>query len=101
MAELRAMNEHLDHKDSAARNRSYSTLKTTPEQIVRDFRRSEGSVADLIHTPSIQRVYKAPWYKAIHWNKVINWGCWAALIGCLVYLGIFFFWPFAVRIEWK
>ncbi len=78
--------------------RSGSTIKTTGESIVRDHR---NSVADLIRTPSVQRVYKAPWYRSVNWNRILNWGCWAALIACLVYLGIFFFWPFAVRIEWK
>ncbi len=97
-AELKAMSNYVDHKEMQARNRNYSTIKTTPEQIVRDHR---NSVADLVRTPSVQRIYKAPWYRAINWNRIVNWGCWAALIACLVYLGIFFFWAFAVRIEWK
>ena len=75
--------------------RTYSTIKTTPEQIVRDHR---NSVADLIQTPSIQKVYSAPWYKAIEWDLVINRACWAALIGCLVYLGIIVFAPFTIKL---
>lgn len=138
-AELKAMSEHVEklqdlnlkYFQKPTNFRSRSTIKTTGESIVREHR---NSVADLIRTPSIQRVYKAPWYKAIHpveyknfkflgsigrlkgmrrpglihtllygvnWTTVLNWACWGALIGCLIYLGIFVFGPFAVKITWK
>ena len=156
MAELRAMSEHIDRKESAARNRppaqrairpsgTYSTIKTTPEQIVRDFRRNEGfNTYEAAGTmrPLYRKVRKpfflVRWFRAVHpveyknskflgaivgvknnrrhgfihmllhgvnwknvfdWNgKVFNWACWAALIACLIYLGIFVFTPFTVKL---
>jgi len=103
MAELKAMSEHIDQKRPAIKTRrqNEAIIKTTPEQIVRDFRRDErfnGSIADLIQTPSLEKIYKAAWHKSINWMVVFNWACWAALIGCLIYLGIFVFAPFTARL---
>ena len=39
------------------------------------------------------------WKNVFDWNgKVFNWACWAALIACLIYLGIFVFTPFTVKL---
>lgn len=93
------MSEHIDKKVALRQvqegRRQNALIKTTGEQIVRDHR---NSVADLIQTPSIQKVYGAPWYKAIEWNWVFNRACWAVLIACLIYLGIFVFAPFTAKL---
>jgi len=71
------------------------TMKTAGESIVREHR---NSISDLIQTPLLERVYKAPWYKAINLDTAFNWVCWAAVIGCLIYLGIFVFAPFTAKL---
>ena len=80
---------------AGGRRQKAAAIKTTGESIVREHR---NSIADLIQTPSLERVYKAPWYKAINLDTAFNWVCWAAVIGCLIYLGIFVFAPFTVKL---
>ncbi len=114
-ADLKAMSEHLDRKESQGRpNRNInppkydvvsegynpkSILRTTGESIVREHR---NSIANLIHTPSIQRVYKAPWYKVINLNAVFEWTCWIAVAIALgLIFGLIVFGPFTVKEFWK
>jgi hypothetical protein len=42
--------------------------------------------------------WRAPWYRAVNWGVALDWACAAALIICLVYLGIFVFTPFTFKI---
>jgi hypothetical protein len=97
-AELRAMSNYVEKKMARhgdAETRRLAILKTTGESIVREHR---NSVADLIQTPSIQRVYKAPWYRAINLNTVFEWTCWIAVcIAIGVVLAVIFYGPFIGR----
>ena len=38
--------------------------------------------------------------RAVNWGVAFGWACKAVLAGCLIYLGIFVFGPFAVKL-WK
>ena len=112
MADLRAMSEHVDRKESLARNRNYSTIKTTPEQIVRDFRRSEGfSVYEAAGSirPLCRKVrrpfFLKRWFNAVNWDlfcdwggKAFEWACIGVLIAGLVYLGISVFGRFIAKL---
>jgi hypothetical protein len=112
MADLRAMSEHVDRKEAAAKNRTYSTIKTTPEQIVRDFRRNEGfntyEAAGMMR-PLCRKIrrpfFLKRWFNAVNWDffyelggKAIEWACIGVTVACLVYLGIFVFGPFAIKL---
>jgi len=92
--------------------RTYSTIKTTPESIVRDFRRNEGfniyEAAGMMrpfYRKARRPFFLVRWFRAVDWKnvfdwngKVFNWACWAALIACLIYLGIFVFTPFTIKL---
>jgi hypothetical protein len=121
MAELRAMSEHIDGRQKAPASRgstqdanlkSHSTIKTTPESIVRDFRRTEGfstyETAGAMR-PLCRKVrrpfFLKRWYNAVNWDLLydlggrgIEWACIGALIACLIYLGIFVFGPFTIKL---
>ena len=104
MADLRAMSGHLDRKESPARNRNYSTIKTTPEQIVRDFRRSEGfSVYEAAGSirPLCRKIrrpfFLKRWFNAADWDVACKWACVGAAIACAFYLGFFVFGPLTVK----
>jgi hypothetical protein len=71
-------------------------LKFQADRMVADHRRLE----KLRFTPHALRLtpsYRAPWYRAIDWEVVSKHLCLIALAGCLIYLGIFMFAPFATR----
>ena len=82
-----------------------SCIKTTGEQIVRDFRKGEGlnfykdleSMRPLFRPPH-RSFFLKRWINAINWWLVMNRACWAALIACLIYLGIFVFAPFTIKL---
>jgi len=119
-AELRAMSEHVDRK-MRGQSPFYRSLRSPvngdcpqatnfniAERIVRDFRRTEGK--ERIYAFPTCEVVRRPfflkrWFQAIDWDNVSRWtnrgieyACIGALIACLIYLGIFVFGPFAVRI---
>jgi hypothetical protein len=117
MAELRAMKEYLNQKNSVGttkESKPKAILKTTAEQIVRDFRRSEGfniyETASMIQ-PFCRKIrrpfFLKRWFNAINWDlfydwggKVFKWGwiiCIAALVVGLIYLGIIIFGPFTAE----
>jgi hypothetical protein len=82
-----------------------SCIKTTAESIVRDFRRNEGfntyEAAGAMR-PLCRKVrrpfFLKRWFRAVDWNVASTWACWAALIACLIYLGIFVFAPFTIKL---
>jgi hypothetical protein len=131
MADLRAMSESIDSRQKAVSSRqNIESRSFTPqsairnpqslaEQIVRDFRRSEGfntyetaGTMRPLCRPVPRRVqgFKRPfflkrWIHAVNWdliliwvNKAINWACVGAVIACLIYLGIFVFGPFTLKL---
>jgi len=80
-------------------------IKVTGESIVRDFRKAEGlnfykdleSMRPLFRPPH-RPFFLKRWINAVNWWLVMNWVCWAAVIGCLIYLGIFVFAPFTAKL---
>jgi hypothetical protein len=115
MADLRAMSESIDSRQKAPASRGSrqnAIIKTSAEQIVHDFRRSEGFNAYEIAStmrPLCRKVrrpfFLKRWFNAVNWdlfyfwgNKAIGWVCIGAVIACLIYLGIFVFAPFTIRI---
>jgi len=87
-------------------------MKTTGEQIVRDFRKAEGlnfykdleSMRPLFRPPH-RPFFLKRWFNAINWDlfyglggKVFEWACILAVVGCLIYLGIFVFGPFTEKL---
>jgi len=109
LAELKAMSEHIDKKIGLRQvqegRRQNSVIKTTGESIVRDFRKTEG-VDFYKDLESMRPLFRPPrrpfflkrWINAVNWWLVMNRACWAALIGCLIYLGIFVFAPFTAKL---
>jgi len=81
--------------------RNTTKIITTPEKIVRDFRELDYNTYEAAKTmrplfrPVRRPFFLIRWARAINWNfKFFEWACWAAVIVCLVYLGIFVFAPF-------
>ncbi len=77
------------------------TMKTTAEQIVRDFRRTEGfNVRESVGTirPARRPFFLKRWIRAVNWELVFDWGCIGAVVACLIYLGIFVFGPFTLKL---
>lgn len=113
MAELRSVSEYLNLKELETRNRPHSTIKTTPEQIVRDFRRSEGfnisQEANMVRPlcRKLRRpIFFVRWWKAINWDffyglggKIFEWTCIILAIVCLIYVfGFIIFGPFTLKL---
>lgn len=88
-----------------------ATLKVTGEGIVTEYRRQQRlrerhSAERMAHGVEIEPrpnpgACRVAWYRAVNWHIVIEWACWAAFIGCVVYLGIFVFYPFGSRMLWN
>jgi hypothetical protein len=137
MADLRAMSEHVDSKvnrqfkgriypiflpeseSPCETKRRAGTMKTTAEQIVRDFRRTEGfntyeaagAMRPLcrkirsVRLETERPFFLKRWIHAINWdliliwaNKAFEWACIGLVIACLIYLGIFVFGPFTIKL---
>ena len=47
------------------------------------------------------RIPRLPWWHGVNWTFVIDICCIAAVIGCLIYLGVVVFGPFVLRFAWK
>ncbi len=84
--------------------RNTSKILTTPESIVREFRREAirqaqdekpistfqpYRVIPQFHPSFIRKIYDR-----INWDVVLEWACWAVMILCLIYIGIFVMAPF-------
>ena len=82
-------------EDEARRIKRYSTVKTTPESIVRLYRlqesRREPVEKPYIFTPARSRI---PWYRKINWEFVIDAVCIGLLGIVAVYIAIWVVAPF-------
>jgi hypothetical protein len=71
----------------ARRSKQYSTIKTTPESIVKIYRlqkaRREPLEAPYIFTPKRPRI---PWHAKVDWNFGINMAC----VGVLMVVAVYF-----------
>jgi hypothetical protein len=87
--------------DEEARRKNYSTIKTTPESIVRIYRLQKSSAKRGVETPYIftPKRPRIPWHQKINWDFAINAGCAGALIAAGLYLAIWVVIPF-VRVIW-
>ncbi len=118
--DLRAMSEYVDQKIVGSRQKAPASrsskqnaaiIKTTPEQIVRDFRRNEGfnisQEANMVRP--LCRKFRRPiffvrWWKAINWDlfhelKIFEWTCIILTILCLIYIfGFLIIGPFTLKL---
>jgi hypothetical protein len=83
-------------------------LKITGESIVRQhraemMRRNDSEKPRNISDLPIARSPHRPIgiWKSINWTITLEWICWAIIIGCLVYIGIFVITPFGIKIIWE
>lgn len=105
--------------------RNTSRIITTPEEIVRQHRvemlrridpedvkkrleggnleSKESSQPDLriIYLRSPLRIKRIPWHRMIRWGVAFECLCWGVAIACFIYLGIFVFGPFTVKLIWR
>ncbi len=44
---------------------------------------------------------RAPWYRAINWDVVFEWVCWAAFAACIAYLIIHDLFPFFMALRYE
>jgi hypothetical protein len=98
-----------------------SGLKVTGESIVREFRQNQTrrpnpninppkyNVVSEGYNPSAPPLklrggkvgLRIPWYRGINWDVALEWVCWAAVVTCLIYIGIFVIVPFGMKLIWK
>lgn len=93
--------ENLLKIDEKARRKNYSTIKTTPESIVRIYRLQKspaerGMKTPYIFTPKRPRI---PWHQKINWNFAISSVCVGLLVACWVYIAIWVIVPFFTLLE--
>jgi hypothetical protein len=86
--------------DEESRRKNYSTIKTTPESIVRIYRLQKSSLEPVetsyIFTPKRLRV---PWYRKINWDVLTGSVCVTLLAVCIFYIAFRVVIPF-VRMIW-
>ena len=75
-----------------------STIITTPERIVREHRKSEMRRTGPEPFDFKRRPIRIPWYRSINWDVALAWACSLVLALCLIYLGIFVFGPFCLKL---
>ena len=89
-------------EQEARRTKQHSTVKTTPESIVKIYRlqkaRREPIERYYIFTPKRPRI---PWHHKIDWNFGISVACVGALIAVSIYFVIWMWVPFLRMLVWK
>jgi hypothetical protein len=83
-------------------------IKTTAEEIVRQHRQEwlrrhreetpRRDDSEKMNEPFFPISPSPPHPIGLNWGLIFEVGCWAVLAGCLLYLGIFVFGPFAIRL---
>ncbi len=82
--------------DQETRRKSYPSISNMPEEIVRQYRRSQCAIYDFA-----PRRPKIRWYRKIDWNVAAEWTCWAILGGVAFYLIIGMIIPFVRMLRWQ
>ncbi len=94
--------EPLIRIDEKARLRNYSTIRMTPESIVRTYRaakaRREPVERAFIFSPKRPRI---PWHQKISWDFLIGAGC-CGLLGAIgMWMVIWVLIPFVRMLRWN
>jgi hypothetical protein len=85
-------------KPQTTRQIKRSVIITTGESIVREHRKSEMMRAGPEPYDFKRRPIRIPWYRSINWNVALAWASSLILAFCLIYLGIFVFGPFCLKL---
>jgi hypothetical protein len=100
-SELRTPNHLNLTPHSEIRDPNYSTIKTTGEDIVREFRR-ETLILRQVHIQAPKKSFIRKFIDCINWRTVLDLVCIGALvIAIAVIFSLIVFGPFSMRELWK